>query len=49
MGFEGEFAVGVQEGEGGGGAGVDGGDEGFDGGEEGLFVGRGEGAVVCWA
>lgn len=46
VGFEGELAIGVEEGEWGGGAGVDGGYEGFDRREEGLFVLRGEGAVV---
>ena len=46
MGFEGELAVGVEDREGRGGAGVDGGDEGFDGLGEGFLVGWGEGAVV---
>jgi hypothetical protein len=46
VGFEGELAVGVEDGEGGGGARVDGGDEGFDGLREGFLVGWGEGAMV---
>jgi hypothetical protein len=46
VGFEGELAVGVEDGEGRGGAGVDGGNEGFDGLGEGFFVGCGEGAMV---
>jgi hypothetical protein len=46
VGFEGELAVGAEDGERGGGAGVDGRDEGFDGDREGLLVLGREGTVV---
>jgi hypothetical protein len=47
VGFEGNFAVGVENGEGGGGSRVDGRDEGGDGlVEDGAVLG-GEGRVVC--